>query len=538
MITPINTATNSNKRNNNLTFKAVTFVNIADKFKPIQKDLLKETDKFIKGEEDNVEKIGEGVFSKAFTFFKFDNIVIKASKIVDDFMQEMQALKNLPATLSHSQQFAARAYDDQTNKYYILSTKVEGDSPDPFMTPWNRRTLKNLFTGLFEMDKAGIYHGDLNNGNIKINESGDVNFIDFQWSTKLDENEFFENNNVQCMPDFIQLQNAQMLEMAEIPFYLSKMNNEDEAKEFMSEYLRGKSKYHGKRNDNLYNITRFWQHYSQVPTINKGLKYELAQEDVFRSPNKNIMKLETLKIQFLSAFREASKYLDPNTPVKNILAAPSSYLYALSCVKALKNEIQNQKIVSSINSKEADYLTGLNEFADYWHKNLKSWTVDAFYYPHRHTRNQLYKWEHVRHNFKDPRVNVEHFDNMTNITELVNKDFTPRFYKNFEFKDWYTKYYMDKINEDIKTQKDTNIIRAYEKLTDAYYGKNGDTGKGLDVINQSLLLTLRADQSKEDDLVLHASNLAELVFKNIFNDIENSTSIYNFAGYNDFNKFA
>lgn len=92
-----------------------------------------------------------------------------------------------------------------------------------FWHPWNKVSLKSLFKGMFEMDKVGLYHGDLNNGNIKIDSSCNVNFLDFQWGTKTNLIRFFETNETQCMPNFIPIQNSQMFEMAEIPYYLDKL---------------------------------------------------------------------------------------------------------------------------------------------------------------------------------------------------------------------------------------------------------------------------------------------------------------------------
>ena len=44
---------------------------------------------------------------------------------------------------------------------------VSGKSPHPSTRPWGKDSLKSLFTGMYELDKAGLYHGDLNNGNLK-----------------------------------------------------------------------------------------------------------------------------------------------------------------------------------------------------------------------------------------------------------------------------------------------------------------------------------------------------------------------------------
>ena len=84
------------------------------------------------------------------------------------------------------------------------------------------------------------------------------------------------------------------------------------------------------------------------------------------------VKIEALKINFLSAFREAYKYLDPNTPEKNIIPAGSSYLYTLNSIQALRKEISDMK--NSAYGTKLEYLNSMEDYADYWYNNLRDWT--------------------------------------------------------------------------------------------------------------------------------------------------------------------
>lgn len=555
MILPINTAQNPQNRiklkenkntakNNAINFKAVKFLEIASKYEPIKYDLLAETKSFIKNGY-NVSSLGKGLFAEVFSFDKFKNIVIKKPFRHDNFEQEAQALKALPSTLSKSQQFVARAYDDDTGNYYLLSTKVNGESPSEFWAPWNRTSLRGLFRGLFEMDKAGLYHGDLNNGNMKIDSNGDVNFLDFQWGTKTDKIRLFKNNTVQCMPNFIPIQNSQMFEMAEVPYYLKKLDNASKGKKFLNDYLTEKAKYHGQRVNHIYNITDNWEYTSEIPYINKAEKFESAQEEVYKNLNEKTLNLETLKIQFLSAFREASKYLDVNTLHKNIIPSGSSYLYALSSVQALRKKIGEFQEYAY--GEMADYLEGMKDYADYWYNNLKSWTKDAFYYPYRHTRNMLENWETL-HDFNDPQVDIEHFDSMTNVTKLVDKNFEVDYTRNFDCENRNIGYYMNEVERYINSTKNNStakthyaysgLIKAYERLKKAYNDE-----KWLDVINNSLLLIRRCEEMYAygdcSSVQSNASGLAETVFKQVYKDVNDyGPGFYTFPGYKNMNEFS
>lgn len=556
MILPINTVQNQHNRTNLknynyrkpkasfITFKAVQFLEIAAKFKPIERDLLTETQNFItRGK--GVKSIGKGLFSEVFNFNKFKNIVIKKPFAHDNFQQEAEALKAVPSSLNKTQQFVARAYDDNTNNYYLLSTKVDGKSPDAFWHPWNKMNLKSLFKGMFEMDKAGLYHGDLNNGNIKIDSSGNVNFLDFQWGTKTDLIRFFETNETQCMPNFIPIQNSQMFEMAEIPYYLDKLGSFGKSKKFLKDYLEAKSKYHGQRVKHIYDITKNWSYSSEIPHINKAKSFENAQEEIYKNLNDRVLNLETLKIQFLSAFREASKYLDANTPHKNIIPSGSSYLCALSAVQALRKKIA--EFQDCAYGKMSKYINGMRDYADYWYKNLSSWTKDAFYYPFRHTQNRLESWETL-HDFNDPKINIEHYDSITNVTKLVDRNYEIGFTRNFDCENRNIGYYMNEVDKYITSTKQdrsarnhqayNGLIKAYERVKKAYNNK-----RWLDVINNALLLMRRCDEmyfyGDCSSIQRHTAGLAENVFHQVFNDIDCYGPNYNiFPGYKNMNEFS
>lgn len=555
MILPINSAlktqyNNKQQRkiqnkniNNTPSFKAVQILEISNKYKHLEQNILSEIRQFIKNRS-YATSVGKGVFSEVFRFNRLRDFVIKRPFGNDTLAQEANALKEMPATLPNSQQFVARAYDDDTYKYYLVSTMVDGDSPHPKLQPWTNKSLRSLFTGMHELDKAGLYHGDLNNGNLKINRYGDVNFIDFQWGTITPKIRFYENNPDQIMPNFIPIQNSQMFEMAEVPYYLKHVDDSRQGKKFLTDYLTEKSKYHKARLNNIYATTHNWPYSSEIPYIDKAKKFEAAQEEVFRSPTDKVLNLETLKIQFLSAFREASKYLDPNTVHKNIIPSGSSYLYALSSIQALRKKIADAKNYSY--GKMDDYLKCMEDYADYWYENLSSWTKDAFYYPYRHTQARLESWETL-HNFNDPKIDIEHFDNMTNVTELVNKNYEVPYTRNFSCDSWDIGYYMREVDRHINSTKNNysarnhssyrGLIKAYDNLKRAY-----NSEKWLDVINNTLLLMRRSEEMYSygacSSIQSSAAGLAENVFKKVYEDInEYGPGYYTHPGYENMNIF-
>ena len=422
--------------NSKIAFGEFKILSIDDQYKSEQEDIQKKAEDFIeKGKGGRF--LGQGLFSKVYDLLKLDGIVIKESMGTDNFAAEETAMKNLPKVLSGSQKFIARGYDDELEEYFILSTKVKGISPAPYNNPWTERHLKNLFDGMFEMDKEGFYHGDLNNGNIKIEENGNVNFIDYQWATKTSKCNYFADHPQENLPRFIPVQNAQMFEMAELPYYLVKMENPKEAKSFLNLYLKVKSDYHQKRVDFMTELKRNWTKSYEIPYIQKAIDFEKAQATIYKNPDDNILKIETLKIQFLNSFREAYRQIDPNVKNKNILSAGSAYLNAISKVQDFRREISKQLVQKQHNSNDSTvktYLRAQQEYGDYWFENLTETAHHAFQFPYRHAQNKLFDWENERHNFNNPYVNVEQFKSMPDVVCAVDKNFAPGYTRNFDFK--------------------------------------------------------------------------------------------------------
>lgn len=551
-IYPANKNYNQYTNSKNINFKAIRLVNISPKFSPIEKDILSETTKFTE-QGIGAKLLGHGVFSEVFELIKLSGIVLKRSFKEDMFEQEKNAMISLPDSLPNSQHFVARLWDDETYKYYLLSTKVAGASPNPEDNKWNSQSLKNLFDGMLEMDKAGIYHGDLNNGNIKLTPDGEVNFIDFQWGTRTNSADFFKENPIQCMPNFILIQNSQMLEMAEIPYYIRKINNEKDGKFFLKNYLQEKSKYHKKRADFIKELNNDILFTNDIQHMDKACRFETAQSRMFQTADEDIIKLEAKKIQFLSSFREASKYLDANTPHKNIITAPSAYLVTISNLQNLRREIVAQKNNACPNTFKEDYLNGLQEYADYWFKNLSEWAENAFYYPFRHVQCKLLPWESL-HNFEDPAIKLEKMDPMWNILKHIDKSYEPKYNAKFFIQNNLAINKLTTISNFMKLSTDTmncKAIETYNKMLNTFAKLQNahNAEKALDVINLSLLLSRRAYKMQFQTqnysniqyckaICTQSAELAETYFFDILKDIKNcEPTYYRYVGYPNMGDF-
>ena len=80
---------NKQQKNNQVSFKSTMILDIAEKFKPIEKNLLSEMDVFVKNKI-NSRHIGTGLFANAYSLKKIPDIVIKVPKLHDSFEQEAE----------------------------------------------------------------------------------------------------------------------------------------------------------------------------------------------------------------------------------------------------------------------------------------------------------------------------------------------------------------------------------------------------------------------------------------------------------------
>lgn len=577
-------------------FGQIFFRDIDSNYENKKEQLEKELDIFSASKK-NATLLGAGISAEAYSLKKMPEIVVKQPfDKTETFEDEQKNLKIFPKSLWESQQFVARAYDDEENCYYLLSTKVKGKSPDPNDMPWTQTHLITLFDGLYKMDKEGVYHGDLNSGNVKLTDDGNVNFLDFQWTHEVSDNKEFYEKEQSILPDFVYLENAQMFEMAELPYYLNKMDDSAQAKEFLKEYLQQKAEYHDKR---FHYLDYCFSKDSNI--VNKAKRFEKAQSVVLKNPTNGVVKIEAEKVQFLNMFREAYKTIDKNVKNKNILLAGSYYLLAMNMAQNFRHDVEvNKKELASQkrliekekteiskressflrsvmpNSKSAqkdnerknilaekevylnykeDYLNLMGEYGGFWFEKLKSWTPDAFAFPLRHATNRLQYWEHCRHDFYNPEVNLRDFGTIINVLEKIGMKPAFANAKNYNFGsspqdlDVQVKSeVLDDLTLEISkpSATKTQISELDELEKEILQAKKN--GSWLNMLNLSMLATFKANDlssmtfSDERRLASNYEYKFENLSKNLFDKIYKEISDYDpkaeySLGYADMDKF-
>ncbi len=563
-IVPILSYQKYNKKNNfsqkkQVSFGSSDFEDFNSKYNSIKTLLRNEVDEFINNGL-NVIKLGEGIGGETYRFNhpKLSDIVIKKNKIGynDDYLKEYENLSLIPTNIVGGQEPVARV--ENSGQHYLISTFVPGKC----VSKHNRYTkehLNSLFNKMFELDKLGIYHGDLNGKNILIGENGIVNFIDYQWTEKINKINFFDNQKSQkiLLPLSEFPENAQMFEMASMPRYLESFDNLAEKEQFMRSYLDAKSNYHKMRYEYIKKITKNWPYSSEKVYINRSLESEKSKAEVYKKVDDNILKLEMKKLQFLSDYRDAYSHVDPNLPDRNILASPSSYLCSISSVQDFRKEAVRQ-LDSSFNKTKSDYLKSMLDYGNYWYKNLTNYTQDTYDYIIRMAAKMPNEEENVHKfyiNDRNPRIFTPNLD----LLENLGFKYRPLYETNFNSSRLLLSNVVDLYDTPIKildnTLNDSKSIHKIKKIQNIMKKSQNTVynGKILDTLNISEVAVLKVREFRNhakhnfssyianetlNNLLENTINFSEELFNNIFTGLKfaNPRNI-TVKGYENMRKF-
>ena len=522
----------------NTSFKSVDLLEYNNKYLSLKNQVYNELSKFDSGA-DNVSLLGEGKFGSAYRFknSQLRNVVIKKSKkeYKDNYELEYKNLVQVPNDKIGGQTAIARAYNPSTKEYYMLSTMAEGKEISNF----NRYTdnhLKSLFNKMFELDKVGIYHGDLNGKNILLTKSGDINFIDYQWAQIVPKGNFFDEvkTKMLLLPVSHFPENAQMFEMATMPYYLESIGSQSDKEQFLKFYFKNKAEYHAKRCQYIKKITQNWPYFSELSQIRDAIASEQAKAKVYRNIPDSILKLELKKFQFLSDYRDAFGHVDPHIFERNILASTSSYLCSISAVQDFRKEIAKQ-LSTCVDSDMKAYLKAQQTYGDYWYDSLRTFSSDTFDYVMRAITKNL-NVDETKYDFYTNDRNPRLMKANREVLAAMDSRFQTTYDKNFSvpygLKDKMHNIFSAPM-ESIKPLSQITNLKAYhrrKKIQHAYgelknFERNGQV---LDLLNTAEVMTLKAREFKSYAYHNMSSlTLDRLLDKLLRDSVEFTENLYN-----------
>ena len=317
----------------------------------------------------NAKMLGSGLFATAY-ILNGTNCVIKeslptklAKKQNDNFYPEAAALSRIPPSVVNTQKLIAHVLTQKGN-FYLLSTFAEGAPASYPKHPWNKNSFDGLFETLFSLDKAGIYHNDINEANCLIDKNHKASTIDYQFARRF-SNVDMDNYRRLKTPRIMAPANAQMFEMASLPWYIKSMSKtapKKEVRNLFKSYLESKSQYAKQRALYL----------RQDPNCKEKARYELLQAKYLENPTDEMIDLQAKKLQIMYSFRKTFSITDPNNNQdKNIASAIQSYIYTIAAAKDMEN-YANYLASKTYDLNLKEFLALEATFARFWCETMEA----------------------------------------------------------------------------------------------------------------------------------------------------------------------
>lgn len=292
-----------------------------------------------------------------------------------DFAKEKEFLKKTGDINPESQQYIG-SMKLRDGRNVLLSTLVQGRSPNPDSNPLNKENLRSILTALGNLDEKGILHRDLKKENIFVDADNKAGLLDYGEAINFSINDFDENVNNNHFASFEVPSNIKNFESTLLSSYMNELLKRDSeaAKELFREYLQLRAEIIHEPTANR--LEDYLQENEQnlgedeKTQLESMVQYQRLSAKVLANPTTNIVGTELLKSQipYNSELAYKNEVLLLN-PLANVTLKMNSLIAA----KKLENAtMQLLKRPNSVETKK--YLEFQQEYAQYHLKKVSSWT--------------------------------------------------------------------------------------------------------------------------------------------------------------------
>lgn len=293
---------------------------------------------------------------------------IKPDVSGDEFVKQQKALDR-----EAEQAQKARQRGVNVPEYKIQKTKdgghirqiryeTEGNTANVNENPVKYKHLGNLFDNLYYLDRAGIFHNDLDESHVFFAKDGGVEFDCFKYSVDFKKypNELKGNDGSIRTPEFMFPSNEDTFKEHFLAKYVNSLDD-DKKYYFVKEYLMMRHDYHCRRGDLLVN-----RHF---PLKNKAVQYEDIQAEVFLNPSNQVVNYEIKKLECYGLKRKAFTEWDEGGGACGHKINPqrrfNAILLNLDCIDAFMDLRNEAKYLSrcALTQAEKDYFAFEEELA-------------------------------------------------------------------------------------------------------------------------------------------------------------------------------
>lgn len=257
----------------------------------------------------------------------------------------------------------------------LLTTLVEGKSPNVKTNPLNKKDLKNILIALGNLDSRNILHRDLKKENLHTTSDNRAGLIDFGEAIAFKDEELEKNTGENHFAPFEAVSNTKNFESTFLTPYINELAQQDPkaAKELFREYLTLKAEYIHKpaaqRLTELVKSESMLDRDEKLKVIDI-VQYQQFMEKMLTNPTETVLNAEMLKAQipYNSELAYKNEILLLN-PLANVTMKFNSLLAA----KKLENlAAEGQKGIKSTDTKT--YLEYQEKYAKFHLEKVSSWT--------------------------------------------------------------------------------------------------------------------------------------------------------------------
>lgn len=253
--------------------------------------------------------------------------------------------------------------------------KIYGMEADPKTNPIDRRHFKSVLEDIFKMDKGEIYHGDLEKAHIFYSKDGSTEIDCFRFGYLFSEKPWELDRE---FPKAMYPTNAVQFENWSLGHYISKISDNTEKTNVLSEYLKESSAFYQKRADFLAKSKK------GTP---EQIQYEKLKSELFSEPDSEITDLfqKRIGVQYghRKMFTDWDEGMNANMPnEKRTTDAVISYFDVVKANMQYLEDLKTAK-VNLPEGKMQDYLNFEEQYASHWLKNhsdsikgMSSWTLN------------------------------------------------------------------------------------------------------------------------------------------------------------------
>ena len=253
---------------------------------------------------------------------------------------------------------------------------IHGEPANYKKNPIRPIHIKNMLSNIRNLDKARIFHGDIEKGHVYYSKDGAVQIDCFRFGSIMEEAEDRINWE---FPQRIAPTNLYDFENNCLGDYLKQINDDEEEKEFIKQYLKISKDFHKKKAEDL----------KKAGASEEQIKFEELQAKLYTNPDDDIVRITRDRIKYKYIQREGYTEWDEGNngacghDKDEARAVKGVNLYFDAWKECVSQEIDIYSLFNRTEEKDKkEILYYLDSYTKHWDRNytksingMANWTI-------------------------------------------------------------------------------------------------------------------------------------------------------------------